>query len=169
MYQQLSRFRLLNDQDAESFAYEALYNAILTFDEAKDNTFCTYAICVISNALRGHLRRKYKKRQLETVSYYEAISADEESVYLLDTLKQIEDTESTVLSNELNEVIRTAYNETLKGLSDKHRQIVVMHYDEEPRKTQQEISKILGISQATVSNVLAGFKYKIKVKLEEYM
>lgn len=160
---------MLDDQDAESFAYEALYNAILTFDESKGNTFSTYAVCVISNALRGHLRRLHKKRQLEVISYYEVLGADEESGYLLDTFKQIEDTESTVLSNELNAVIRAAYEETLNELSEKHRQIVFMHYDEEPRKTQQEISKALGISQPTVSKTLAGFKYKLKLRLEDYM
>lgn len=160
---------MTDDQDAESFAYEALYNAILTFDETKGNAFSTYAVCVISNALRGHLRRLHKKRQLEVVSYYEMLGADEESGYLLDTLKQTDDTETIVMSNVLSQEVRKAYNEVLDGLSGKHKRIVVMHYDEEPRKTQQEISKTLGISQATVSKTLAGFKYKLKIRLEEYM
>ena len=69
IYKQLTAFNLLYDQDAESFAHEALWRAVKTFDESAGVAFSTYAVCCINNELRKHLRTLNRKRQLDVVSY----------------------------------------------------------------------------------------------------
>lgn len=168
VYQQLFRFNLTDDQDAESYAYEALYRAILTYDKASGNAFSTYAVCVIANELRKHLRTLNKKRQLEVISYDVPVS-DDNSATLVDTLKQAEDTEATVLFKELSGVVAESFNKVYRSLSETHRSIIYMWYESDYKLTQREIASALKLSQPTVSKALSHFKYKLKIELEEYM
>lgn len=169
VYQQLRRFKLLDDPDAESFAYEALYKAVLTYDESTGYAFSTYAVCIIANALRKHLRTLNKKRQLHVISYEEPLDRHTDEGHLVDVLVHAEDTESQIMRNELHEVSMEAFDEILETLSDRHRLIITKWYESEFKLTQTEIAKALGISQATVSKALSAFKHKLKVRLEEYL
>lgn len=169
VYQQLIRFNLKDDQDAESYAYEALYKAVTTYDAAAGAAFSTYATCVIANTLRMHVRKANKKRQLEVVSYDTPVSDEEYSGAFVDMLRQAEDTESTVLFNELSDVVANAFSDIYDTLSDTHKKIVSMWYESDYKMTQTEIARTLHLSQAMVSRVLSSFKYKLRVELEEYM
>jgi len=169
VYQQLNRFNLTMDQDAESYAYESLYKAIQTYDPSTGAAFSTYATCVISNTLRMHIRKSNKKRQLEVVSYDAHMSDDEDSDTFLNTVKQVEDTESIVLFNELSDAVAESFNSVYNTLTDTHKSVISMWYESNYRMTQKEIAMSLGLSQAMVSRVLSSFKYKLKLELEEYM
>lgn len=172
IYNQLIRFNLVYDQDAESEAYEALYRAILTYDEKAGTVFSTYAVCVIANALRKHLRTLNKKRQLDVVSYNGPITADGDSDDWVDIISQHRketEPESLALFNELQGVVRASFLKVFNELSDKHKDIVAAWYRSEYKMTQCEIAKALHISQPTVSKALSIFKYKLRLELEEYM
>lgn len=169
IYQQLRRFKLSNDQDAESFAYEALYRAILTYDESTGNNFSTYAVCVIANELRKHLRVLNKKRQLTVVSYDEPLSNKENSSSVLDTLPSSETAEDYVLRLELQGVASAAIHEILETLTDTQRNIITMWYESDCMVQQREIAEALNVSQPTVSKAISAFKYKLKLRMEEYM
>lgn len=169
VYQQLNRFNLANDQDAESFAYEALYKSILTYDKSTGNAFSTYAVCVIANTLRKHLRTLNKKRQLDVISYDISDGYDDSDGTFLDSLKHVEDTESIVMFHEFSEEVEAAFNRVYDALSDTHKKIIDFWYESNYKVTQSEIAKTLHISQPTVSKVLSSFKYKLKLELEEYM
>ena len=169
VYSQLKRFELTHDQDAESFAYEALYRAVITYDETAGAAFSTYAVCVISNALRKHLRTLNKKRQLDVVSYYTPLSVDEDGGYLLDTIGYAEDTESVVLNRYLQDVTMKVFDEVYEASSNLHRKIVDMFYRADEPMTQQNIATAAGVTQATVSKVISSFKHKLHVRLEEYL
>lgn len=169
VYQQLIRFNLTDDQDAESYAYEALYRAIITYDESAGTAFSTYAICVISNTLRMHIRKINRKRQLDIISYDVTVSDEDSTGALVDTLAQAEDTESTVLFNELNGAVSEAFLKTYNSLSEMHKKIIFMWYESDYKLTQSEIAKSLHLSQPSVSKALSNFKYKLKLELEEYM
>lgn len=169
VYQQLHRFKLTNDQDAESYAYEALYKAVLTYDERSGNAFSTYAVCVIANALRGHIRHINRKRQLETVSLFEPMSNTEDSPYLLDVLGHPVDTESAVMANELREVFQAAYQSVCKDLPANHRKIIEIYCTLAGKASQQEVAKIAGVSQVTVSRAVGSFKNKMRIKMEDYL
>ena len=169
VYKQLHAFQLLYDQDAESFAYEALYNAIRTYDEKAGAAFSTYATCVINNALRHHLRSLNKKRQLEVVSYYTPLSPDEEdSICLVDVLVHPEDAESVLIDKEARTTINKAFSEEYASLSDKHKLVVDLFFIEN-NMTQQEIAKAANVTQATVSRIISAFRHRLKVRLEELM
>lgn len=169
IYSQLKRFELTQDQDAESFAYEALYRAVITYDENAGAVFSTYAVCVISNALRKHLRTLNKKRQLDVVSYFTPLSADEDSGYLLDTIHYAEDTESVVFKHYLQDATNKAFDEVYEASSDLHKRIVDMFYRSDEPMTQQNIAAAAGVTQATVSKVISSFKHKLHLRLEEYL
>lgn len=65
VYYMLSRMRLLSDPDAESAGYEALWDAVLTFDVYSTSTFGSYACVLIKNKINDMLRvRKACKRSL---------------------------------------------------------------------------------------------------------
>lgn len=169
VYQQLRRFKLTDDQDAESFAYEALYRAVLTYDASTGTAFSTYAVCIIANELRKHIRTLHKKRQLSVISYDTPSTYEDNDSTLVDSLKHADDTESVVLFNELTSVVEESFNKVYNELNETHRRIISMWYASDYKLTQNEISKALHISQPTVSKALSHFKYKLRMELEEYM
>lgn len=169
VYQQLRRFNLQDDQDAESYAYESLYRAVITYDKNAGTAFSTYATCVISNALRMHIRKLNKKRQLDVISYNIPLSDEEDSGTIVDKIKYFEDTESTVLFNELHGAVSEAFIKVYETLNDNQKKAIFMWYESDYKMTQMEIAKALGVSQAMVSRTLSGFKHKLKIELEEYM
>lgn len=169
IYKQLHAFQLTYDQDAESTAYEALYKAIQTYDEKAGTAFSTYAICVINNALRHHLRSLNKKRQLDVISYYTPLSTDDEdSACLVDVLVHPDDAESMLIDKESRAIINTAFSEEYQLLSTKHKSVVDLFYIA-GNMTQQEIAKSVGFTQATVSKIISAFRHRLKVRLEELM
>lgn len=170
IYQQLMRFNLQHDQDAESYAYEALYRAILTYNQDAGAAFSTYAVCVIANAMRKHLRTLNKKRQLDVTSYYDVTSSDTDAQELLSTICDSRgDAESIVLFNELSDAVDAAFSKVIKTLPCKQQHIIEAWYDSDYKLTQSELAKSLGISQPTVSRALSVFKYRLRVELEEYL
>lgn len=169
IYQQLARFNLTYDQDAESYAYEALYRAIITYDEKAGAVFSTYAVCVIANALRKHLRTLNKKRQLDVVSYNGTASTDSDADDMIVILPDGVDAEAVVLFKELKGVVRDAFYKVLSAMPELQRQAIIMWYNADCKLTQTELAKALRTSQPTVSKALSVFKYRLKLELEEYM
>lgn len=168
VYRQLHSFQLLYDQDAESYAYEALYNAVITYDGKTGTAFSTYAVCCINNALRKHLRTLNKKRQLDIVSYDAPITADEDSPAMIEVIPQLYTVEDALLCAESCEFIKGALVDEYKKLSEKHRVIVRLFLTRKEDMSQQAIAKAAGVTQATVSKIISAFRHKIKQRLEEY-
>lgn len=169
IYKQLRSFQLAYDQDAESLAYEALHKAILTYDDKTGTAFSTYATCVINNALRHHLRTLNKKRQLDVVSYYTPLSPDDEnSACLVDVLVHPDNAETILIDRESRVIIRRAFSEEYKLLSEKHKKVVDLFFVIGDMK-QQDIAKAASVTQATVSKIISAFRHRLKVRLEELM
>lgn len=166
IYKQLTAFNLLQDQDAESFAYEALHRAITTFNSDTGAAFSTYAVCCINNELRKHLRTLNRKRQFELVSYDAPLLADDSSC-LADILEHPESVEQTLLSEEACAHIVDAFKAEYKLLVPKHRRVIRMFYGYEGRMTQKEIATSVGFTQATVSKIVSAFRHRVKVRMEE--
>ena len=169
IYKQLHSFQLTYDQDAESMAYEALYNAVLTYNKETGTAFSTYATCVINNALRHHLRSLNKKRQLDVISYYTPLSPDDEdSACLVDVLVHPDDAESTIIDKESRAMIRRAFNDEYSIMSEKHKKVVELFFIAGIIR-QQDIANSVGVTQATVSKIISAFRHRLKVRLEELM
>lgn len=170
VYSQLRRFNLLDDQDAESIAYEALYRALQTYKPESGNTIATYAICVVSNALRGHLRTKNKKRQVYTISYHTPLQDNEEDGHLIDLIGFGATAEDNLLQSELQERVHNALSNARAELTTPLRiSIFDMWVDSDFTISQREIARRLGTSQTTVSLAISNFKYKLKKELEDYV
>lgn len=57
VYYMLGRMGQLHHQDCESAAYEALWDAVCTFDIYSKGAFSTYACTLIRNAINNELRK----------------------------------------------------------------------------------------------------------------
>lgn len=170
VYKQLHKFYLSDDPDAESYAYEALMNAALTFDEATGVKFSTYATVCIYNALGCHIRRINKKRQLEVMSYNTTAYSDENGehehleyiaseAYVDENLMRVELVETT--RKEIKNIVDETQNDT-------HRKIMFMYIESEYEATTYEIALKTGVSQSYVSQILNIFKGKLRKRMEEY-
>lgn len=168
---QLKRFNLLLDPDAESLAYEALYNAVSTFDATKGYKLSTYATCCIFNALGSYIRALNKKRQLEVVSYNNIAYTEEGSQYTyIDFIQApIPDVDHGLLQKELCSKVNKAYEEVFNSLSNKtHIAIVAEWHKADYDISNKAIADIVGVSQPYVNQILSMVKNIIKKKLEEY-
>ena len=166
VYSQLHRFNLVNNQEAESYAFEALYKAIQTFDTTKDIALSTYATVCIYNALGSYLRSYNRKRQLCVVSYHTVI--DESNCPYLLFLKSTCDTEEYCIKQELYKEVRRIVAEQIDKLSNKkHAQIIRAWKNSDFTASTVDIAIITHVSQSYVSQIINVFKYSIKKQLED--
>lgn len=168
VYNQLHKFNLIHDQEAESIAYEALYKALSNFDVKMGNKPSTVATIYIYNALGSYIRTLNKKRVLQVISYnnvaYEDDNGKHEFVDMLATPDNVED---KYIHKELQSYTRAAFNELYDMLTnEKHKSIIKAWNESDFEATTVEISKQIGISQSYVSQVINNFKFKMKKKLE---
>ena len=167
---QLKRLNLFNDPDAESIGYEALYNAVLTFDETKGYKLSTYGTCCIYNALGSYIRTLNKKRQLEVVSYNNvAFREDGLQHEYMELIPAAISVEQELLNEELCEQLDKAYQLSYNRLTnDKHKAIINAWHDGDYCVSNNELARIVGVSQPYVNQVINTFKFNLKKKLEAY-
>ena len=169
VYNQLRKFNLIQDPEAESIAYEALYNSILNFDESKGNKFSTVATVYIYNALGSYVRSLKGKRKIVTISYNNvAFTDDSEEHEFVDLLASDADVESDYIRGELLKHTRDVFNEVYASLTnEKHVAIIKLWDESDFTMSTTEISSQVNVSQSYVSQVINNFKFKMRKKLEE--
>ena len=169
VYSQLHRFNLIQDQEAESIAYEALYNAIVNFDATKGNALSTVATVYIYNALGSYVRKLNKQRQLHIISYNSvAYSDDNEEHEFVDMLANGLNIEQDYINKEVCKLARQAFNEQYDMLTNEtHKTVIGLWRDSEFSAQTTEIAKVAGVSQSYVSQVINNFKFKLRKKLED--
>lgn len=170
VYKQLYRFHLSKDPNAVSIGYEALYNAILTYNDNKTACFSTYATVCIYNALGTYVRTLNKKRQLDVVSYNSiAYTEDGTNHEFVDLLASPVDVEQNFIKEEKCAMVRKAVQELYNSLSnEKHKAILVLWRDSDYTMQTIKIAERVGVSQPYVSQILGKFKRILKERLEEY-
>ena len=170
IFAQLNKFNLAKDPEAESIGYEALYNAILTYDQSKKVQFSTYASVCIYNALGSYVRTQNKQRQLEVISYNNvAFSEDGTDHEFVDFFEAPTSVEGDYIRQERCMLVRQVVKEQYDKLTnEKHKSIVMLWCRSGYSMTSVAIAKEIGVSQAYVSQVINGFKFKLRKRLEEY-
>lgn len=170
IFAQLNKFKLARDPEAESIGYEALYNAILTYDQSKNVQFSTYASVCIYNALGSYVRMLNKQRQLEVISYNNVAFSDDGTDHeFVDFFEAPSNAEDSYMRAELCRLVREAYQKQYDMLTnEKHKSIIALWHESGYTKSTVAIAKELSVSQAYVSQVINGFKFKLKKRLEEY-
>lgn len=169
VFKQLKKFNLAKDPEAESIGYEALYNAVLTYDQSKNIQFSTYASVCIYNALGSYVRTLNKQRQLEIISYNNiAYSEDGIDHEFVDFLPTPSDVEQDFMKKELHRIVIEEFQKQYDALTNKKHQVIISLWrDSEYEASMVSIAKQAGVSQPYVSQVINSFKFNLKKKLEE--
>lgn len=160
VYHHLHKHNLGFNEDAYSYALEALWKAAISFDASNGANFCTYASTCIYNQIMRYFRDTAQQQRLDTVSMDAELNEDGFS--LLDNLVGDED----VCSEQYN-VIQDAMCAALdKVRNDKHRQVVILWIESNFEMKQRVLAKESGLTQAQVSRIINVFRNKLKKELE---
>ena len=162
MGKQLKKFGLIGDPDAISFAYEALYIAILTYKHT--NEFSTYATICIYNKLGDYVRRLNTCINQNTVSY-EGYLAD--NLTFLDTIPSDSTVDGELLTEDSIDTIMLLIGKCISCMRNPtHKKILRLWMESDFTLQQTEIAEQLGISQSYVSQAINMFRKNLKSKLE---
>lgn len=169
VYSQLHKFHLKGDQDAESIAYEALYNALRDYDESKGTKLSTLATVYIYNALGCYVRSLNVKRQIQTVSYNNiAFSDDSEEHEFVDLIPAKTNVEQDYVHKEVCRIAGETFDKQYDKLTNEtHKTILAAWKASEFKAQTKEIATEIGVSQSYVSQVINNFKHSLRKKLED--
>lgn len=137
--------------DLISIGTIGLIKAIRTFDREKNTRLATYAARCIENEILMHLRAN--KRVRSEMMLFDPIGSDKEGneIALIDILESDVDIENDVA----HAAEREAVYRKIKTLNRRERRVLELRYGlgGNVRRTQREISKVLGISRSYVSRI----------------
>lgn len=138
--------------DLISIGTIGLIKAINTFNRGKNTRLATYAARCIENEILMHLRAT--RRSKSEVLLYDPIGADKEGneISLIDVLGTDADTVSEAVEQEAEQA---NLHEKIRLLTRREKKVLELRYGlySGIRKTQREISKLLGISRSYVSRI----------------
>jgi RNA polymerase sigma factor (sigma-70 family) len=165
---QLKKFGMRWDSEARSIANNALYNAIMNFDNSKPHHFSTFATVCIYNALGDYVRHNKTKMCINTVSYDAIVSGEDETLTYENVLHNcsIESDEYVIQklsTNSIKKAFKICFQEMT---NDNHKAVVNSWVSSGFSRTQEEIAKELNFSQTYVSQILKKFRTKLKVQIE---
>ena len=168
IFSQLQKFYLLKDPEAISIGYEALYNAILSYDnDDKRAKFSTFAAVCIFNALGTYVRYLNRVKQLDIVSYnaLQCNGDGDESEYL-SILGNDQSAESVVVAAEKSALIGQAISTVRCKLNSVHKRVLDAWVTEGFLTSTVEIAKEIGVSQSYASQGLSRIKHLLRKELE---
>lgn len=152
--------------DLISIGTIGLIKAIGTFQTDKNTRLATYAARCIENEILMHLRAT--RRQKSEIMLNEPIGTDKEDndLTLMDILATDAESTSDQVESKLEQ--EKLYRK-LMHLSSREQQVLKMRYGllDGIRKTQREISKLLGISRSYVSRIEKRALGKLQREMEK--
>lgn len=159
---QLRKFKRENDVEAQSFAFEALYKAIVTFQPDKGSKFATYASVCIFNAIGSYTRKGMNVEHPISIS-----TITHENLTIEDMLPSNADTEKEYIANTRAEAILkylVLYAASMN--SEATEQILNIWIKEDFVIGQQEIAERVGCSQAHVARTIKRARESLKKAME---
>lgn len=150
----LSKMNQLSNPDAESAAWEALWDAVGTFDIYATNAFSTYACKLIRNAVNNVLR----KQQLEHTRYCATLQYYGQS----DLVCDIELDDANVVAT-----IDKAFKDFIKTKSGRIRDILVIWYGTGFATRGVDIAAICNCSPSYVTRAQNCFRAFLSSRLKE--
>ena len=149
------------NEDEAGAGMLGLVKGAKTYDESKGYTLSTYLGTCIQNEINYHRRKEKKHKYL--ISLNQPVSTDSKEITLEETISNPDDQYEEFFKKEEYKLLYKA----LDTLSDKDKSIFYDYYGlaGHEKITQKEISKKLGISQATVSRII---KRKLKLLRRKY-
>ena len=156
-----------NFDDLVSVGTIGLIKGINTFDKSKTSKLTTYIARCIENEVLMTMRAS--KRISNEVSLEESIGSDKEgnNMTFSDILQADTDDISDIIALKID--IKKLYSAMSEVLTNDEKNILCWRYGllNEKRKTQKEVSDILGISRSYVSRIEKKAIKKLAEKLKE--
>ena len=153
VYFLLSEMRQLGNQDAESAAWEGLWDAICTFDVFCLTQFTSYACAVMKNAINDVLRKQGKGFEHEAVyisSVNEKEACAEDDYYSKEAINRVQQ-------------IFSAYIESKSGVT---KNILLFWYSADFCVTASEIAKACKCSGSYVKRAQDSFRAYLSGRLK---
>lgn len=165
-YHQLHRFNLAYDDDAISYAIEALFKAAKTYDSDKNITFSTYASACIYNGIQMYLRDTNKKRVPTTpLDIFTNEHGDEWAPSEAFKVSSAEDEVMSITTGEIyglsNKIV-----DTFRCGSAAHKCLKAWVESDFTLKTT-ELAALVGCGQPTASRAIKAFRNKLKEELKK--
>ena len=149
---------ILDFDDIVGICNLGLVKAANTYDSDKGYAFSTYAYKVINNEMLMYLRdnKRRNKYNINFISINDSMDFDE-TLSLEDLISDNYDLEQEVEDKMLIDLLHTFINE----LPDMLRGAILYKLE---GKTQQEIARLLNVSQPQVSRLLSKATYRLRLK-----
>lgn len=153
VYYMLTRTGQLQNPDAESAAWEALWDAINLFDVYADTAFSTFACTLIRNAINGVLRKQIPiaKRLCRYTDLAES----------LDTVYEVE-------QNEYIAFVEKCFKEYIESKSGIIRNILLVWYGSSFTMSVTMIAEVCNTSPSYVSRVQKSLRAYLSGRLKGY-
>lgn len=155
VYYMLTQTYQLNNADAESAAWEALWRAIMTFDIYSESAFSTYACRIIKNAIGDVLR----KQNTESKKAYAVALLTTDS--MLTTAFEPENT-------EIIEFINKQFDEFVKTKTGAIRNVLLVWYSSGFSASAVNIAKVCNVSASYVCRVQTTFRAYLSGRLRTF-
>ena len=154
VYYRLSQMGQLHNQDAESAAWEALWDAIETYSVYEKTAFSTYACTCITNAINCVLR--HQKLEAEHYGYCE----------LDDKIPAAVEISASADYLQLRVIVQETFDEHLAASRGLSRDILLFWRSVDFDENRTTIAKACGTSVSYVSRVIQGFKARLSGRLK---
>lgn len=166
VYMQLHRFDLAYNEEAISYAMEALFKAAESFDKDAGVTFATYATSCIYNGIMRYYRYQNKKR-VDTISIEEHTTPNGEILLpsFSNRSRSAEDELLSLSELELRGTIIKVLG-TFKEGSRAYEAIKIWIDSDFTAKTV-DIAPMIGSSQPSVSRAINAFRDRLKEELKD--
>ena len=155
IYYMLSLHNQLANQDAESAAWEALWDAICTFDIFSKVPFSSYACVVIKNAINDVLRKQIKVNEKQKVVIEDL---DELNMF---SMLELNDT-------GLKKIINDEFEKFIASRKGKIRDVMLVWYSYDFCTTVQNIADKCGCTASYVSRVQTTFRAILSAKVKDF-
>lgn len=159
VYAQLATFNVGCNDNAESYALEGLYRAVINYNVGGGVAFSTFAIVCIRNAIRQVLRSDTRNQQC--YSLQELMEMYGDTVYNNRELV-------TEMKQGIDEgCIRDIVEKLFTSETPSAKRVLRIWIDEDYSIKTSELAIMLDCSQAYVSTIINRFRRKLARKLKE--
>ena len=140
---------------------EGLINAVDHYDITKNFSFSTYAKKCIDNKIIKFLDSKENEIQMESLSKPIITYENNQETLLCETIIGDDDFTDNIDNKDLIRFL-------LEDLSDRDKKIIILYFGlfDNPRFSQREIAKIIGLSLSGVSYIIKESLRKMRKKME---
>lgn len=154
VYAMLGRMGQQDNQNAESAAWEALWDAIATFDIYSNTSFSTYACKCIKNAIKTEMRKEYRHTvviddtDITTLCASQLLHEAQEDLYIVEQIYKV-------------------FNEYVEGKTGVMKNVLICWYSSSFTASVSNIAAMCNTSTSYVSRVQSGFRAYLAKRLKE--